>query len=403
MRKFAGHHVGGARAVGARVVVRGFTLIEVMLAAILAVIVVAMCISVMYALQRGDVALMQRQEETNDLQAMRFVMQRSFGSILVSDQSASARQGRGASGAGGPVEGPVLPPRILLDVSPYSISGDAGAMEALAVADAESVAGGDGVVQLSMAQPQRLELVLTDPPVPVTRLNTFQAAKLVIQQADRRASRTERAKQEDRNKSKSGETGIATAEVVTGDGSEEEAEEELPVRAFRGAFELRPELKPRELANGQSVQAWELWWVPLPARRIADAAMNPGFSEEPKREKDAVDGVALVNAALAEPFRVAGNIKALRWRFFDDREKKTAYRGVQYRDLPAYIECAAETTSGQRVEWLFEVGWASGPEVRGDKAPAMPGRTAPVATPVPDASGGAGGGGAGGAKSGGAK
>jgi hypothetical protein len=142
--------------------------------------------------------------------------------------------------------------------------------------------------------------------------------------------------------------------ATTGDEAEQEAAlaEDLsaPIKALRGAFQLAPQ-RARRTPDSQPQpetappQAWELWWVPLPPRREADSAVDA----EP--------------TPIGRPYKVCSNIRALRWRMFDDRAFKTAHSAIWTSSLPAYIELQVETTAGLKADWLFEVDWSVGPEV----------------------------------------
>jgi hypothetical protein len=63
--------------------------------------------------------------------------------------------------------------------------------------------------------------------------------------------------------------------------------------------------------------------------------------------------------------------------------------------LPAYIEFQIQTSTGIRAEWMFEVGWAKGPEVRKPRNKPTGGKEGESADDAAKAGKGAGGNGAG--------
>ncbi|VAX40657.1 hypothetical protein MNBD_PLANCTO03-2053, partial [hydrothermal vent metagenome] len=83
---------------------RSFTLIETVLAATLASVVVLGCMSAFFALSRTDKSLSARFHEANDLARLQKTMQRAFSSLVLSpDASLDADEvlTQGAGGAGG--------------------------------------------------------------------------------------------------------------------------------------------------------------------------------------------------------------------------------------------------------------------------------------------------------------
>jgi hypothetical protein len=148
----------------------------------------------------------------------------------------------------------------------------------------------------------------------------------------------------------------------------------VPVRAVRGAFEVRPQ-PPRSarVEGGQGRPAafdqqqqqptgqWEVWWVPLP-RLDSD-----GMVDVPVDSANAPD----LLADSARPFLIASNLRFIRWTVFQERERKVELSSTWSSDLPAYVEVEAETAAGLSVNWMFEIDWAVGPEVA--HKPTIPG------------------------------
>jgi hypothetical protein len=202
------------------------------------------------------------------------------------------------------------------------------------------------VLGIGRGVPQRLELVLIDPPVPTQAKDVFEVARAVRKVSQERLARRELAKQ-------TGEDTTARAVPVdeTSDTSEGQGEEELVgVRAVRGAFELRPqERAPSD--DEDAPQLFELWWVPSRLLR----------SVEEMREQSRAARVVEA-ASVGDPFRIAQHIKSMRWRMFDDAVLSEAYVGVFRQDLPGYVELDIEMASGVVAQWLFEVGLQTGNE-----------------------------------------
>jgi hypothetical protein len=177
------------------------------------------------------------------------------------------------------------------------------------------------VAQSPVKGPQRLELVLSKPPVPP------------------------------------GWGRNTTAEVMAANHATLSVQQEMA--ATRGVFELRPDrLTPPSAASATAAPdqgGFTLWWRPLPAQPTGDAgdpyAMDP--TEDP--------------AAVA----VVSGLTNCRWLAFktvtEDNKPKSrqlldAMDVLQFQDLPAYIQMEVETAGGLTASWMFEVGWSNGPE-----------------------------------------
>jgi len=319
----------------------GFTLLETVLAAVMGALFVLLTVGFMYAMQRSDIAMARRAEEAGDLQRARLVMQRCFSTILTSEQPRPDARGdirRGAArnrqpdpkaeaadGEAPREETPPPPPRVILATQ------DGRSAPPIRLASGE----------WSSTTPQRLELVVFESPVP----KSVREARASVRQ--RRA--LEESEIPEASETLAPGEGGALNDPETAD-PEEPDDDDMPLKAIRGALELRaqPRLDPDAPANQQS--SYELWWVPVARRAPADAIIDEALQAE--------------LATVDRPYRVASNIAMARWVMFDDREKKTNFEATWDSQLPAYIECQIETTTGLRSEWMFEVGWGVGPEVR---------------------------------------
>jgi hypothetical protein len=218
--------------------------------------------------------------------------------------------------------------------------------------------GADGLP--AATAPQRIEIVLAESPVPSEITDAFAQARRIRLDADRRGM----------YRSTSAHAGSATEVIADPEAADEEAD--YPdVRAFRGAFELRPRPAPNAPAGTDQPRTprWELWWIPLPTARDA-SAVRERFIHGTGRD-------------TAGAFRVATDIEAFRARVFENRVWKDRYASLTSNQLPAYIEVDITMAAGISAHWLFEIGWAVGPEIR--QAPAG---TAPAADDAAKASGG---------------
>lgn len=341
---------------------RGFSLLEMVLAVMVGSMVVMLSIALLTSIERGSGMMGARTEQTAEMQTVRLVMNRALNSIL----AAPPVQNQGRAPAVARAEGEPAPapertqaPRVMLDFDPQVT----GVME-------RRDADGSVVVQ----QPQRLEIVLLDSPVPSAMdVDPFALARVAKREAARRERGNDgnaEGEQEGAGDETSREEDV-TAAGETAAGEEEQSVEDgdLGVRAVRGVFELRQQLltaaqRERLRESVRNKPIYELWWRPLasPTSAAEWAAMSRG-----ERMVETV--------RLGRPVRLAGDITFARWRMFDDREKRTQYEATQYNQLPAYAEFEVETTAGLRHQWLFEIGGAIGPETTAEREASRPGGT----------------------------
>lgn len=381
---------------------RAFTLLEAMLATVIGTVLLFAGLGLITTLERTDRSLAVRADESVSLQRMRLVFQRSFDSILVASRPTTSRvatavatpapgtparaTNRATSGAdpaspdpaastptrptsrfddhmGAAPASQATSPTTSRTTSPAS----SPAKGALAPSEdptnsrvflhydaviAEPMAGTPGAGLLGLIRPQRLEMVLTDSPVPARRQDPFVLAHALAreQRLSRRADSPEAEAPPEPDQP-------APAQAAPAD----EESQEPALRAVRGAFELVPQ--PTNPSDDRGT-LWELWWVPRAARRSLDEVRSMG--------RVAAEAEL---AGTGEPYRIAGDIRALRIRAFDDREKKEVYSAIVQSQLPAYAEVEVEMRSGRTAQWLFEISWATGPETREQAQNAQTGRT----------------------------
>lgn len=337
---------------------RAFTLLETLLAAALGSILVLVAAGLMWSIQSTDRRLEVRYRQLAELRGVRLTMERTLSSLLMSEQPVPS------------------PPREQSNVSRWDY------LKSLRLRESEEILPdrfrlrpGDSGVMPGVGVPvQRLEVVLTDPPVPSPKAQA--AADAMVAQL--LSASTSRRMSKKKERTPTGEAGKASGadRRRVGDGAIEpeptDEEADFAVRATRGAFEVRPGI----LREGEE-PALELWWVPLP--RVGST-----FDEQE------------TGGLLDDPYRLAKELRLIRWRVFREREWTEMLEATWAEELPAYIEMEIETTGGLKAKWLFEVGYARGPELRrrtpapDPNAPATPvdesGR--PGQTPRPPAGGG---------------
>lgn len=304
---------------------RCFTLLETVLASVLASVVVLGCMAAFFALNRSDRVLSERFHEANDLARVQFTMQRAFTSLVLApagneqdkallqemgiepltaqdaadggQQAAgdgsgdgSGDQGSDASGATEETAETPPRPRILLEPDPDPLLTSM-------LQRSRFAAGGGGS---SVATPQRLELVLSSVPIrPPSVQSTAWSNALV------------------------GVEDLPSKEELEAEGQE-------VYSGVRGAFVLRPddpttpEVRRRE-ADGDTRIGWTLWWQPLDGR--------------------------------SEPARVASGLSACHYEMFFNREMLASHTAYGPEAMPTYIQLEVETLSGLYADYLFEVSW----------------------------------------------
>ncbi|MFM9997053.1 MAG: hypothetical protein ACKVU4_14790 [Phycisphaerales bacterium] len=121
---------------------------------------------------------------------------------------------------------------------------------------------------------------------------------------------------------------------------------------IRCAFELRPDamtpIPPGERAPPAS-DGWTLWWRPLP---LPENGGTRARDTDPTRDPGAIPLIS--------------GLTTCTWTPFVSRQRVRETAATWWVDLPAYIELDLKTTTGLSGNWVFEVGWRSGPETPGE-------------------------------------
>lgn len=309
---------------------RGFTLLEVMLAALIGAMIVAASIGVFNVLGDTDRRMGGRYNQSVELARLHLILQRATRTLLIApdplpNASSNVNNNTRAGDAAAAFSGSGTPPRLLLEPDPS---------ETLADMLRRTPRPDDPNLPV-MTAPQRLEIVLSDPPLPANFVDALDPT--ITQVAARPALRVwEQAQPEQTDAEPVGTQAVAV----------------------RGVFELRPDWATRRVpAPGQPETeptprpgdtGWTLWWRPLPAQgTLADATQDPR-QIDPTRDVNAVP--------------IASGIQAMQWTAFKDRQKNPTLTVTYAEDMPAYLELQLITTSGITANWMFEIGWSSGAE-----------------------------------------
>lgn len=285
---------------------RGFTLVEVTLAAMLGVLIIATAIAIFGAMRRGFGSSMARAEAANERARLHTALQQCFRQVvLLPKPRSSAGRARTAAdvalaNATGQPTPPASSPPTPIPQPPGtggpgttgvgagdSLAGQPRADGSTDDTDPASARGGRRAPRLILEQDpagvQRLELVTTQSP-------------LAVQLRD-------------------GSWSMPTPEAGGG---------------VRGAFELRPNPDGR---------GYDIWW------RLYELASGPTGQRWPLGE-----------------VRIARGFVRLQWKFVKSDENKrlqwlTSALASDPSEIPAYVELEAQTADGFKAKWMFEIGW----------------------------------------------
>jgi prepilin-type N-terminal cleavage/methylation domain-containing protein len=309
---------------------RGFTMLEVSLAAVIGGLIVLASLGVFSALDRADLTLKSRFDHSMQMSRLQTVMRRTFVNLAMSTkQPPRSRPSAGRTSAqqsaptptaaaeaqnppGGLTEEPQIPEpaRVIL--------GFEDRLGPIEMQRLEKFGTGPNVP--ASWRPQRLEVVLSRPPVPIPK----GAAAGVFPEAG---------------------TGLDEFSDKTAVSAS---------RLFRGIYELQPTPAGSRGPNGERPRpftTWSLWWRPMPPAMPEEAG-----SEGEVREFE-----------LAPPSLIASDLTYLRWQFFDDRTLKHEFSTAYYLGLPAYVQLEVQTASGIWASWMFEVDFQLASESSSDQ------------------------------------
>lgn len=310
---------------------RGFTMLEVSLAAVIGGLIVLASLGVFSALDRADLTLKSRFDHSMQMSRLQTVMRRTFVNLAMSTKTPPRNRPAGgrttaqqsaptpAAAAAEPQNQPGAvqdeqqipePPRVIL-----------GFDDRLGPVEMQLLTKfGTGPNVPATWRPQRLEVVLSRPPVPIP---------------------------------KGGASGVFP-EAGTGLDEFSDSNSVSASRLFRGIYELQATLPGTRGPNGERPRpftTWSLWWRPMPPPITPEAG-----SEGEVREFQ-----------LAPPSLIASDLTYLRWQFFDDRTLKHEFSTAYYLGLPAYVQLEVQTASGIWASWMFEVDFQLANESSADQ------------------------------------
>ncbi len=328
---------------------RGFTMLEVALASVIGLVIVGVCAAMLTTLERADRLFEVRAGQSGDLQRIHRVMQRMAGSLLLSGEAAASRRRTTTTTPVATPEGEAEPstepgaikppPRFILMTDPAL----GGVMMTRRVSK--------GPVAALM--PQRLEIVLTDPPVPSPSrtIEILERARpgITADDLDRRL--------EGESPQPDDATPLASGTSPSGSGMAETFDEDLteaPLRATRGALvfvlaegsraqqrfvAIREQGETPGSGELSSAPLFDLWWVPLPPRPPEgwEAGIERAYGPGP------------------DSYKIASDIRFARWQVFSKRERKSQVMVTTENEIPAFIELEIEMGSGLWSNWMFEV------------------------------------------------
>ena len=299
---------------------RGFTLLEVSLAVMLAALVMITALGLFVSLDRSDRRFEQRFNDVNDLDKLQTALRRAFSNLAVTDETPppgtpgvksngggpnpaqvgpASADAASSLGGGGSSDGRTFPAprlRITEDTDPSVQS---------MVNRSKALAGGSGSGVLA---PQVIELVTAGQPVPDTDPNSLTSG------------------------------GVTRAALAQG------------IILNRAAIYVRPSpLDPPDATEDE--RTWQVLYTRL----------------MPRDRVQVLGGPLGPTQVAGEPIVLASGIKYFNVRVFKERAWTRTLEATYFQHLPAYFQVEVETASGVWAKWIFEVGWLLGPETQLDR------------------------------------
>ncbi len=293
---------------------RGFTLIETILAATLGSMVLLVTVGIFMFAASSERSFARRFDHASDMARLQVTLRRAMQTLVMKENATGVQNAAAAEETA-----PVDRPRIWL--GPDDVA--AGYIE-----------GGRARPQ-GAASVQRLELVLSTPPLPNALLGPA-----------------------------AGWASPGSLDALDFSLADLEGEN---TGGVRGVFELRPDGQRERLmrsvgldrpnwpipGKNDEVTGWTLWWRPMTIEEIDHLEAGGAWLSDEVQ----TDAGQMRLAAAAPLLR---GLTECRWLFFDDRTKLEAYQGLEMNDLPAYVELEVRTKSGLYANWMLEMGWTVG-------------------------------------------
>ncbi|MBX3406507.1 MAG: hypothetical protein KF869_07060 [Phycisphaeraceae bacterium] len=349
---------------------RAFTLLEVMLAAMLGTLVVLSALGLFDIMRRSDI----RQAERMALIEEIAFAHRAIGSALTTivmtdlpmpgnekDMDDRLRRFERAvdNNDPDPVDDEEPAPRLVLRTEPdgtwmqYESDGRVGRMRAQSL-------------ELTVRRPPvlggRPQDVLFDAAAEARRrAMTPEQRRREAERESRAADRTRREPERDRDRDRDSDRGRSDAPSPRSSANDSDDDDRYALApGVRGVFELLPDtLQPAGGATFERTRkpradvgtGLTLWWRELPP------VLDPEATEEEiaryRRRMLDFDGRRIP---------LISGLSWLRWEVYRGDRFDTRTRATWQRELPAYVKVSFETVAGRRENWMFEVAWMNGPE-----------------------------------------
>ncbi|MBX3358181.1 MAG: hypothetical protein KF745_07115 [Phycisphaeraceae bacterium] len=389
---------------------RAFTLLEVMLTAVLGVLFMLAALGMFSLISQQDSRQRVHVEETVELSRTQEAMERAFQMLILSD-SAGARPGStsatgsttaAANGStpaasGGSASSPNSS-TLSVATSATLASGGANGASSTGSAKTDSSAAPNRTDAATAAlvttesagarpitPPAAPRLLLESDPAQGMRMWTLASGDQPVQRLEvavRAAPAFAKAPDDAPARRRAPEPKRTGLSPDTSDTTNAAPQEWEIADGVRGAFELTRD----EPQRGDTRPTWILWWRPIAS---AATAVIPDAAPADSDSLSAPPAPEPVDMGRA---RLASGLVECRWDVYRKREWLSEASATSSQELPAYVRLKVQTRSGTRHEWLFEVGWSTGAEPgtvvmrRGSTAPPPTLRDVPVTgTPTPAA------------------
>lgn len=286
---------------------RAFTMLELVLASVVASMILLVAGAIFLAAERSERASAAAFERTSQVEVTQGTMRRAFLRLVMTPNVATP---------------PEVPPR------PRMLLSDDGAATGA----------------------QRFELVVSKPPVAPGLAGAAGSAAFASED-----SATLNFLSADGSGGQ-----VRGVFELRPDGSRERVMAALGVA--NALWDLPPDLPYQASPPIQSPPpGWTLWWRRLPADEIA--ALQAGVpvwrdGEDPDPAFEA--------QRLAGSIRLMTGLTQARWRVFRQDQWVETFEGTMANDLPAYLQFNAVTREGDVFQWLFEVDWTESVQVGTD-------------------------------------
>ncbi len=355
---------------------RGFTLLEVSLAAMLGGIVLIACVAMFAGMRVTERNAAAHYEETQELARLHTTVQRAMRSLVMADRQRNARPAPSAAnpvgsfnadgtpaapgtGSGtGSGSGTGTGSRTMTGAEVSAAAAAAGGASSSAPPGAPTGSAGDAAAGETMgdAPPGIKEDAARQPRIILeSTLDGGQRLEIVVAEPPIRSANPD---------------GTPDAQGIT-----------------RGAFEIRP-----HTAREGGASAW---------RRDGRVAFDPSMPRNP--DGSPVIGYDIdwvIYPAGTRPgegtsrtpikrITVASRIAGVSWKFLKtnteskQRELKDSISATQADELPAYCEMSVRTLNGREYRWMFEMQWTTAaedpepePALRDDAVPDVDGAPA---------------------------